>query len=226
MIGGKPLERFVAIEGSDYSGKETNTRLSVEHFRALGWAVLTEAFPRYGEYTGTVVKRYLTGDFGNATSVDPELASYFFAVDRAIAGIAIRDHVADGGLAIVDRFTVSNMAFQGAKIEDRDERRAFFEQAANNEFEKLSVPRPLMNYFLRLPKENVIDIVRQRNAAQDVMDGHEVDEVYQGRVVDTYDEIAELYPNLLTVIDQMSGSTRKPPEIINQDLNNAIKEVI
>ena len=75
--------KLIIIEGSDGSGKATQTELLRRRLRTDGHSVMAVAFPDYSSESSALVKMYLRGDFGTkADAVNPYAASAFYAVDR------------------------------------------------------------------------------------------------------------------------------------------------
>ena len=220
------LPNFIAMEGTDYSGKETNCKLTKDRLEAMGRSVLVIAFPRYSEFSGQMASRYLRGEFGESTLLSPRLSSYFYEVDRALAGYDIRNHTLQGGVAIADRFTGSNMAHQGAKIKDKAERITFYETCMTNEFDYLHVPQPTRSIVLLVNKGFMGATIKSRIQRGDDLDGHERNVAYQMAVIDTYEEMCELYPNQFIPIDCMRGEERLTIEEVNDKVFSKIEEVL
>jgi dTMP kinase len=109
---------------------------------------------------------YLDGEFGgNPSDVGPYAASTFYAVDRYASykkdwGEA---HSA-GEIIIADRYTMSNMIHQGAKLKDEDELREYIDWLCDLEFVKLKLPRPDKVIFLDMPMEFRAEFLSRRAA--------------------------------------------------------------
>ena len=78
------------VEGTDGSGKGTQTQLLFDRLKQEGYNVEQISFPQYGERSATMVEDYLNGKFGTADEVGPYRASIFYAVDRYAASAKIK----------------------------------------------------------------------------------------------------------------------------------------
>lgn len=198
---------FVAIEGGDGSGKATQA-LELET-RALkqGYDVLHVGFPQYGNASADLIEKYLNGKYGPATTVNPELASVLYAIDRYSASEKIREHLKKPhSLVISDRYVASNLAHQGAKISDAAERKIFYEQIINLEFGILNLPVPDLNIVLLVPprvaQEN-INHKPPRSYTSEQRDEHEQDADHLARANANYEELVKLYPDKFIAISCM-----------------------
>ena len=219
--------RFIAIEGNDGAGKASQTKALADHIEGQGLAeVETIAFPRYDQPSGRLVKEYLDNNFGPATEVHPKLASLLYTYDRQLASVDIHSAINLGKLVIADRFTGSNLAHQGAKLSDKNERRDFYKWVLRTEFEDLEIPKPEHNLVL-LVSRGISRLRRKERAAQGrSLDGHEEDENYQQRVSDTFEELCQLYPDWFVPIDCMDGEQQKPAEAITRLILDKLDELL
>lgn len=116
--------KLIVIDGLDASGKQTQvSRIQMLLANKYGLVYdndfTTVSFPRYGHDSAHMVESYLNGKLGlDAESINPYLASMFYAIDRGISfqteewGEIYRN----GGLVIADRYYTSNFIHQGSKI--------------------------------------------------------------------------------------------------------------
>ncbi len=80
------MGRFIVIEGTDGSGKETQARMLCDSILAAGKNVRYISFPCYESDSSYAVRMYLSGSFGSSPSdTNAYAASMFFAVDRDIS---------------------------------------------------------------------------------------------------------------------------------------------
>ena len=87
------------------------------------------SFPNYDSPSSSLVKMYLSGEFGeHANDVSPYIASTFYAADRyATYKKDFEEYYNNGGIILADRYTTANMVHQAGKIKDKKkERKKFF----------------------------------------------------------------------------------------------------
>lgn len=142
--------KFVVIEGSDSSGKELQSKKLAEELERRGYKLHFLDFPRYDQFFGSLVGKYLRGEFGDVYEVSPVLASLPFALDRW----EVKDEIArlkeEGYFLLSNRFTESNLAFMSAKLPE-EEREEFIEWMEELEQERLGIPRVDLAVFLHVP---------------------------------------------------------------------------
>ena len=184
------MGKLIVIEGSDGSGKATQTRKLYERLRDLEVNVRRVSFPNYESESSALIKMYLRGDFGgDAEAVNPYAAATFYAVDR-FAGLGEwRDFYNRGGLVLSDRYVGSNMAYQAAKFRNERERTEFLTWLYDLEFNRFQLPKPDLTIFLDMPPE-ISAILRRERGREDI---HETDAEYQIKTYNTYKELSEMY---------------------------------
>lgn len=116
----KKLGLFFAIEGTDGSGKATQTRMLEEALAKEGFDVLHQEFPRYKDPASYITRQYLGKKYGSRSS---KMATLFYLVDRIDADILeIKPHLAKPNSACVtDRWVGSNEGHQGGKAKSPKE---------------------------------------------------------------------------------------------------------
>ena len=122
-MAGKGL--FLAIEGVDGSGKATQVAKLKEKLEQQGYQVEVVDFPRYKEESSYHVRAYLAGEYGTAEELGPFTPSLFYALDRYDASAAIRQALSENKIVIAVRFTASNMAHQGQKCNNVEEKKQY-----------------------------------------------------------------------------------------------------
>src|SRR5262245_60762336 len=209
---------FIAIEGIDGAGKGTQFELLTKRLDLAGFDVVKFDFPRYSEPSSYFVKQYLNGLYGSLNDVGPYTASLFYALDRYAAAKQIRDALAKGKIVLSNRFTGSNMAHQGTKFTNADERRGYFIWLDNLEFEMLKIPRPDLNLVLRVPAElaqSQVDKKEKRSYTSKKRDLHEADIDHLRLTAEVYDDMCQLFPRDYVRIDSVRSGNMLPPETIS-----------
>lgn len=146
--------RFLVIEGLDGSGKSTQLSLLGAYLEHASIAYRYLHFPRLEEGVyGKLIARFLRGEMGSLEQVDPYLVALIFAGDRADAARMIRGWMEEGDLVIADRYVYSNIAFQCAKLADREEQVKLRDWILEFEFGYNRLPRPDINLYLDVPLE-------------------------------------------------------------------------
>jgi dTMP kinase len=204
---------FIAIEGTDGSGKATQVAKLKDKLEAAGYSVETIDFPQYSEESSYFVRRYLNGDYGSAESVGPFTPSLFYALDRFDAGQKIKKALDSNKVVIADRFVGSNLAHQGQKFNDNEEKLNYWRWDQKLEFEMLGTPRPSLNLILTLPPEVSLSLIESRGNKKDI---HEADPEHLRRSLNAYIELSEFSPQEFVRIEcARSGELMTIDEISN-----------
>jgi len=143
--------KFIVIDGTDGSGKATQTTLLIERLKKEGYDVEVADFPQYGQKSAALVEEYLNGKFGDAKAVGPYRASMFFAVDRYAASFKIKKWLEEGKIVVSNRYTSANMGHQAGQIKDKEERDKFLSWLDDLEFNIFGIPKPDENILLYMP---------------------------------------------------------------------------
>lgn len=156
--------KIIVIEGTDGSGKQTQTNMLAERFRKEGLNFMTLSFPRYESEASSLVKMYLAGEFGKkAEDVSPYAASTFYALDRyASYKKEYGDFYENGGIILADRYTTSNMVHQAGKITDEAEKEKFLNWLYEFEYKTLGIPEPDTVIFLNMPRKYALELMKDR----------------------------------------------------------------
>lgn len=117
-----PRGRFIVFEGLDGAGTTTQARLLAERLAAKGRAVWLAHQPSEGP-VGLLVKQILAGRAATVTAegkpglVDERVMALLFAADRLDQLTQqIEPRLTRGEDVILDRYTLSSLAYQGATI--------------------------------------------------------------------------------------------------------------
>lgn len=172
--------RLIVFEGTDGSGKATQSRLLCEHLKRENIPYKNINFPRYGQPSAAMVQEYLDGRLGrHPGDVNAYAASLFYAMDRyASYKQDWGPFYEAGGLVIADRYTTSNAVHQASKLPE-GERKAFLDWLFDTEYRLLELPKPDLVIYLDMPTEITEKMMRRREASTGThADIHEQDEAY------------------------------------------------
>ncbi|MCK6462392.1 MAG: thymidylate kinase [Candidatus Pacebacteria bacterium] len=157
--------KFFVIDGTDGSGKATQTKLLAENMRKAGFKIKTVDFPQYeNNFFGQLVGRYLSGEFGGSSEVSPYLASVLYAGDRFETKEKIEKWLSEGFIVIADRYASSNQIHQGGKISDPNKRREFLAWLEELEYGIFKIPRPAAIIYLDMPLEISQKLLKEKTA--------------------------------------------------------------
>lgn len=177
------MGKLIVIEGTDSSGKETQTKRLFEKLEEKGLKVKKISFPNYDSPACEPVKMYLSGAFGeDAMKVNPYPVSTMYAIDRyASFKTDWEKFYNEDGIIVTDRYVTSNMVHQASKIKDLDEKKEYLNWLEDLEYEKMGIPRPDLVIFLNMPTEMAVKLMAERKnkiTGEEKKDIHERDKEY------------------------------------------------
>jgi len=153
---------IIEIEGTDGSGKQTQSTMLFNALKQTGLKCCLHSFPSYGSLSAGPVTMYLGGELGDsADCLDGYQTSSLFAVDRLATMKQI--NVDDYDYVLMDRYTPSNMIHQSTRIKDKQELDIFLNWLEDFEYGKLKLPKPDKILFLDMPVEYSIQLARARS---------------------------------------------------------------
>jgi len=187
--------KFIVIDGTDGSGKGTQTKKLVDKLKKDQFKVEIADFPQYGEKSAALVEEYLNGKYGTAKEVGPYRASIFYACDRYAASFKLKNWIDEGKVIISNRYVSANMGHQGGKIQDINERNKFLEWVADLEYNIFEIPKPDINILLYMPPEIGQQLV-DKKGHRDYVNGtkrdiHEADIEHLREAADAYRYVAK-----------------------------------
>lgn len=209
--------KLIVIDGGDGTGKTTQFKLLLKRLQDEDLDVITMDFPQYGKKSCGAVEEYLNGKYGTADDVGPYRGSIFFAVDRYDASFDMRKALDDGKIVLCNRYVTANMAHQGGKIADEQERLKYFEWLKDLEYRLFGIPQPDINIFLRVPPEIALELVDKKGQREYIgdkkRDMHEEDLEHQRNAEKVYMQLANLLPNSFMVECAPDGKLMLPEEV-------------
>ena len=221
----KGMGYIIVIEGTDGSGKQTQSVKLYERLKSDGYNVIRQSFPNYESNSSAPVKMYLGGELcKNASYMYAYQTSALFAVDRLCTYMKdLKAHYDKGGVIILDRYTQSNMLHQAGKIHDKIERDKFLDWLDKFEFEELKLPRADKVIFLDVPPKVSIRLAHERAdlKAGTKQDIHEQD---VNHLIDAYNSgkyVANKYN--WDVVSCVEGERLKSIEQIHEEIMDTLE---
>ena len=219
--------KIIVIEGTDCSGKETQTKLLEKKLNEMGKKCIRFGFPMYDTPTGKIIGGAYLGktDIGpglfkeGAVNVDPYVVTLYYAADRKYNMPKIEEYLKKDYYVILDRYTTSNLAHQGSKIKEKDERFHMYQWIDKLEYWLLKLPKPDKTIFLHVPYEYSVELKKNRQ----VTDEHESSKEYLLGTEESYIELSELYN--WNRIECIKDNKLRSVEDINNEIINIILEM-
>lgn len=206
--------KLIVIEGTDGSGKKTQTAKLLERLLAHGAHPFVESidFPRYGTPSCYLVEKYLHGGFGTANEVGPYVASMFYAVDRYDHSFGMKKKLDAGTILVSDRYVSASMGHQAGKIDDLPERDKYLEWLNNLEFEIFKIPKPDLTILLYVDAETNQRLMASRPDKEYLkgkkQDIHEADLEHMKKAGEAFKYVAEKFG--WTIIDCAPKNAENP----------------
>lgn len=208
--------KLIALEGIDGSGKLTQLDLLARELDARGFPVFRISFPRYESFFGKLVGRYLNGDFGDLSAVDPHLSALLYAGDRMEAKPEIEAALSAGKIVLADRYIGSNLAHQSARV-PAEQREEFLAWLKRLEYGLYALPAEDLVVYLRVPVAEAQRLVGLKSAREYTSLKHDIQEADIKHLEETaiiYDRLAtEANWARIDCINTASGVLYSPAEI-------------
>ncbi|WP_319371385.1 thymidylate kinase [uncultured Ilyobacter sp.] len=223
------MGKLIVIEGTDSSGKQTQSEILYEKLKSEGIKVKKISFPNYESPASEPVKMYLAGEFGEkANDVNPYPVSTMYAIDRyASFKKDWENFYLENGIIITDRYTTSNMVHQASKFADPYKKIKYLDWLEDLEYEKMGIPKPDVVFFLNMPVDVAQKLMSERKnkiTGEEAKDIHEKDVEYLRVSHQNACNIAETYQwkEIKCVED---GKLKKIDEI-SEEIFEAVKEIL
>lgn len=223
---------LIVLEGLDGAGKSTQIALLENHFKLQNRALKFLHFPRFETpIYGDLIARFLRGEFGPNERVHPMLVALLFAQDRGSTKALLEEWLEESNIVILDRYIYSNIAFQCAKLADKEEIETLREWIFNFEYNHHKIPRPTLNLFLDVPltfveaKLSADREGEERSYLQGRGDIHEENIEFQRRVREIYLEECQRGEGLIRVDCSNGQGEMATPEEIFKRISDHIKKI-
>lgn len=218
--------KLIVFEGTDGSGKATQTQLLCQRLEQEGIDFRKIDFPRYGKPSAAMVQEYLDGNLGKKPGdVNAYAASMFYAMDRyASYKQDWGEFYEQGGLIAADRYTTSNAVHQASKLPD-EERDAYLKWLFHTEYELLGLPEPDLVIYLDMPTEITERMMRHREQATGThADIHEQDETYLQKCRANAREVVRTCG--WSVVNCAKGDQPRTPQDIHEEVYELVKRFL
>jgi len=230
---------LIVIEGLDGAGKSTQINRLSDHFVAEGRRCRKLHFPRITPQSssqendsiyGELIARFLRGELGDIRQVNPYLVALIYAGDRLDFRPTLEKWLKAGDIVLLDRYVYSNVAYQCAKMENADDKRALRNWILHLEFEYHKLPRPDINIFLDTPlsfnREKLENNRKgdEREYLKGKQDIHEANLDFQKDVRESY--LSMFDTDDFVKIDCSDGKEILPVDQIFNLILNVLKKII
>ena len=188
------MNKLIVIEGTDCSGKQTQSELLMKNLSELGYNIHKSCYPRYDTPTGRIIGECYLGKTGKgffsegATNVDPKVAGLYYSADRLYNAPKVAKMLETGSV-VLDRYVDSNLAHQCAKALNKEQWDDTYNYFVELEYGLLKLPRPDIRILLYMPTEYAR--VLKAGRVEEAPDQHEADEEYLKRAEQSYLEVAK-----------------------------------
>jgi dTMP kinase len=224
---------FIVLEGLDGSGKSTQVEMLTKYFNDKGLKTKFIHFPEtdspvYGELVG----KFLRGELGTNQQVNPYLVALLYAGDRNNSKEKIQSWLDEGYVIIADRYVMSNIAFQCAKLGTIHEQDRLAKWILDTEFDYFKIPKPDLNIFLDVPPSFTKKQLTEDREGDDrsylngVKDIHEEDLGFQQQVRFIYMNQIAIRPRFKLVNCANSDNEMGQPKEIFEKIIPFIDEII
>ena len=209
------MGKLIVIEGIDGSGKGTQLKMLLKYLNEKNINHTSFDFPQYGKtFFGDFAHRFLNGEFGHFSRINPYLASFPYAADRWQVKDKIWQAINDGKLVICNRYTPSSI-YQAVKVRS-PQRKNFLNWVDTLEYEVFGIPRPSLVIFLYVPLE-----LAQTLIAKKKKDQYEKNTKYLKKVENMYLDILKTNKSWIK-IDCVENNKILTPEIIHKRILNVL----
>ena len=223
------MGKLFVIDGTDGSGKQTQFEKLKERLTEEGIDYRVVSFPNYDDPSSSLVKMYLSGEFGeNAKEVSPYIASTFYAADRyATYKRFLEKYYQEGGLILADRYTTANMVHQAGKIKEKKEREKFLDWLWDFEFNLYGLPVPTKAFFLNMPPEYALKLMEHRENKFTHTDKKDIHERDKNHIIDSYEAACDLVDKYNWYdVKCVKNSEIRPIEEIQEENYEEIKKYL
>ncbi len=209
------MGKIIVIEGIEGSGKETQSKLLVESLNKMGIKSIEFSFPMYDTPTGKIFKDCLLSNNNyfneGIDSLDPELVCLYTAADRKYNIKKIEEYLNNDYIVVINRYTSSNMANQGSKYNDSEDRFYMYQWIDKLEYWLLKLPKPDYTILLNMPykynNQLSFELTNEDSKQERVLESYlELAGLYNWDIIDCIDEdkektIDEIHEEIMELLE-------------------------
>jgi dTMP kinase len=160
----KKRGKLIVIDGTDGSGKATQSELLKKRLTREGFTVKLVDFPEYyGNFFGEFLGHCLSEQYYNWVNIHPKIASVIYAADRFESKTKIEGWLNKGYVVLANRYVSANQIHQGGKIKDPKKRAEFMTWLDTMEYDVFKIPKPDLVFYLNVPMKIVERLLAERN---------------------------------------------------------------
>lgn len=208
---------LISFDGTDSSGKATQTRLLKERLAANHTAEQFET-PDYTTETGKKLKALFQESNGSWNDLDWQEQMKLLAANRAEHRQEVAAILEQGGVVIYDRYVPSSQAHMTVSALAKDEiasgREKIIAAVGQHEYEQNRMPHEDLSIFLDVPPPLAAQLLTNRqHKHQDQAEA--TDEIsLQQRIYDEYQWMTQTQPQKYVRIECLDSGKLLPPKVI------------
>lgn len=224
--------KIITIEGTDCSGKGTQSKLLLEKLTKDGYKVKMFSFPDYSLPTGKIVGECYLGREGmpsffpeGSPNVDPLISSLYFAANRREAFLKfLEKELYENEVLILDRYTTSNLGHQGGKGKTEELKNSIYNFIMELEYKLLELPKPNLTIFLHMPYKAIIDLRENREFLDDNEKSEEHLKDAEKSYLNLVEKLGWIYIFCSKIEEYKNKEDLKKPEDINAEIYKIVIE--
>ncbi|HEX6258938.1 MAG TPA: hypothetical protein VFZ48_05660 [Candidatus Saccharimonadales bacterium] len=211
----------VVFEGNNGSGKGTQFELAKDRAVSEGMSIASFDFPQYGKPSAKPIEEYLRGE----KHYTPLEAAKMYANDRLSVQPEMAEAAQTNDMLFMNRYVSSNLAYQGAMVDDPDERATLIKKIETLEYTTNKLPKPDLVIILSV-EPRVAQLHVDKKAKRSYTDGrdiHEADLNLETRVAHIYHELCATRDNFEEIYCMQDEDTMRSREDIHREIWELIK---
>jgi dTMP kinase len=218
--------KLIVIDGTDGSGKKTQTKLLIDKLNHEGHRAVSASFPQYGKKSAGPTEEFLSGKYGRTEDINSYAASLFYAIDRFDLSHELKKLIQEGYLVVLDRYVDSNAGHQGGKIKDPEKRKKFIEWLYDLEYSLLGIPRPDLVVILHVPVNISIGLIPHKQTLIQIEKNHVLEFDHLKNAESAYLWLAEQFPQDHRLVECIEEERLLSPEEIHEKIWQVVKPIL